>query len=105
VKQAIDWLKGVGQEIRDARMAPLTKTAAEVWGLLRQESNVELGPVRLEGSATKRHVTLDVTVDGVESKALSVMGASLICMATTTPGLAQISVTIFTGWPVTLATV
>ena len=73
VQQAIDWLKTVGQEIRDDRMAPLTDTAAEVWGLLRQESNVELGPVRLEGSANRRHVTLDVNVDGVESKALSVM--------------------------------
>jgi hypothetical protein len=73
VKAAIAWLREAGQEIRDARMAPLTEMSARVWGLLRQESNVDLGPVRLVGSATQRHVSLDVTVDGVPGAALSVM--------------------------------
>ena len=73
VKAAIAWLREAGQEIRDARMAPLTEMSARVWGLLRQESNVDLGPVRLAGSATQRHVSLDVTVDGVQGAALSVM--------------------------------
>ena len=35
--------------------------------------NVDLGPIKLEGSATRRRVTLDVTVDGVEGAALGVM--------------------------------
>jgi predicted ATPase len=73
VSSAIAWLREATQEIRDARMAPLTKKSAEVWELLRQESNVDLGPVRLEGTSTQRHVTLDVTVDGIHGAALSVM--------------------------------
>jgi DNA repair exonuclease SbcCD ATPase subunit len=73
VNTAIAWLRPTMQEIRDERMAPLTQKSAEVWELLRQESNVELGPVRLVGAATQRRVSLDVTVDGVEGAALSVM--------------------------------
>jgi hypothetical protein len=44
-----------------------------VWEQLRQESNVQLGPVRLEGSSTKRRVALDVSVDGIDGAALAVM--------------------------------
>jgi hypothetical protein len=43
VRQAIDWLRKAGQEIRDQRMAQLTETSGQVWGMLRLESNVELG--------------------------------------------------------------
>jgi hypothetical protein len=73
VKNAISWLREAGQEIRDARMAPLTELSAGVWNLLRQDSNVDLGPVRLVGASTQRRVSLDVTVDGVPGAALSVM--------------------------------
>ena len=41
--------------------------------MLRQESNVDLGSIRLAGSATQRHVELDVTVDGADGSALGVM--------------------------------
>ncbi len=73
VKQAIDWLKTAGQEIRDLRLAPFAAMSAKVWEALRQESNVDLGPIRLEGSATRRRLALDVTVDDVPSVALGVM--------------------------------
>jgi energy-coupling factor transporter ATP-binding protein EcfA2 len=73
VRQALDWLKASGQEIRNARLAPFARLSAEIWDTLRQESNVELGPIRLEGSATRRHVSLDATVDGVACAALGVM--------------------------------
>lgn len=73
VRQAITWLRQAGQEIRDARMAPFTQMSAEVWSMLRQESNVDLGPIRLVGAATSRKLSLDVTVDGVDGAALSVM--------------------------------
>src|SRR6266511_3842205 len=73
VKAAITWLRAAGQEIRDARLAPFAAMSAQVWERLRQESNVELGPIRLEGAATQRRVSLDVTVDGVEGAALGVM--------------------------------
>lgn len=73
LKKAIDWLRKVGKEVRNARLAPFAQTSAEVWEMLRQESNVELGPITLEGSGPQRKVALDVTVDGVNGAALSVM--------------------------------
>ena len=62
-----------GQGIRDDRMAQLTETSAQVWGMLRQESNVDLGPVKLAGTSTQRHVSVDVTVTACRRAALSVM--------------------------------
>lgn len=41
--------------------------------MLRQESNVDLGAIRLAGSSTSRHVELDVSVDGAPGSALGVM--------------------------------
>ena len=40
-------------------------TSAEVWGMLRQESSVELGPITLAGAGPQRKVALDVTIDPV----------------------------------------
>jgi predicted ATPase len=73
VKQALTWLKADGQEIRNARLEPFTQLSAQIWSMLRQESNVELGPIRLEGSATRRRLSLDASVDGVPCAALGVM--------------------------------
>lgn len=73
LKKAIDWLRRVGKEVRNARLAPFAQTSAQVWEMLRQESNVELGPITLEGSGPPRKVALDVTVDGIKGAALSVM--------------------------------
>lgn len=73
LRKAIDWLRAVGKEVRNARLAPFARTSAEVWETLRQESNVELGPITLAGAGPQRRVTLDVTVDGVAGAALSVM--------------------------------
>ena len=73
VKQALTWLKADGQEIRNARLEPFAQLSAQIWDMLRQESNVELGPIRLEGSATRRRLSLDATVDGVACTALGVM--------------------------------
>jgi energy-coupling factor transporter ATP-binding protein EcfA2 len=73
VKHALTWLKADGQGIRNARLEPFTQLSAQIWDMLRQESNVELGPIRLEGSATRRRLSLDATVDGVPCAALGVM--------------------------------
>jgi AAA domain len=73
LKGAEDWVKQVGAEIRDARFAPLAGEAQEAWALLRQQSSVSLDRVRLEGTATRRRVELDVTVDGIAGAALGVM--------------------------------
>ena len=73
VKQALTWLKADGEDIRNARLEPFAQLSAQIWDVLRQESNVELGPIRLEGSATRRRLSLDATVDGVPCAALGVM--------------------------------
>jgi hypothetical protein len=73
LKKAIDWLRATGREVRNARLAPFAATSARVWETLRQESNVELGPITLAGAGPQRKVALDVTIDGVPGAALSVM--------------------------------
>ncbi|MEU7767994.1 AAA family ATPase [Nocardia sp. NPDC049190] len=74
VKKAEDWLKSATAGLRGERMTPLATTARWVWQTLRQQSNVELGAIRLQGNAgTARRVLLDVTVDDVDGAALGVM--------------------------------
>jgi energy-coupling factor transporter ATP-binding protein EcfA2 len=73
IKDAESWLKAATDEIRNERLAPLAKQAKSIWALLRQESNVDLGAIRLAGSSTQRHVELDVSVDGAPGSALGVM--------------------------------
>jgi recombinational DNA repair ATPase RecF len=73
LNKAIGWLRDTSKEVRNARLAPFARTSAEVWETLRQESNVELGPITLAGAGPMRKVSLDVTIDGVPSAALSVM--------------------------------
>ncbi|WP_328405439.1 AAA family ATPase [Nocardia sp. NBC_00403] len=74
VRRAEDWLKSATAGLRGERMAPLETTARWVWHTLRQQSNVELGAITLQGNAgTARRVLLDVTVDDVDGAALGVM--------------------------------
>jgi recombinational DNA repair ATPase RecF len=73
IKAAEAWLKDATDDIRNDRLAPLAEQARGIWRMLRQESNVDLGAVRLAGSATQRRVELDVSVDGAPGSALGVM--------------------------------
>ena len=73
IKDAEDWLKKAGADLRNERFAPIADRATAVWQLLRQNSNVELGQVQLTGTGPARRVSLDVTVDGVAGAALGVM--------------------------------
>ena len=73
IKAADKWLKVATDDIRNERLAPLAGQARAIWAMLRQESNVDLGAIRLAGSATQRHVELDVSVDGASGSALGVM--------------------------------
>lgn len=70
---AIGWLKDATDDLRNARLAPLADQSRAIWSLLRQESNVDLGSIRLSGSGPRRQVDLDVTVDQVSGAALGVM--------------------------------
>ena len=73
IKAAEKWLKGATDDIRNERLAPLAEQARAIWRMLRQESNVDLGAIRLAGSASWRRVELDVSVDGTPGSALGVM--------------------------------
>lgn len=70
---AIKWLKNANDDIRNDRLAPLGDVAREIWSRLRQESNVDLGAIRLTGSNTQRKLDVKVTVDGTPGTALGVM--------------------------------
>jgi len=73
LKQAETWWKEAMEAIRDERFAPIAERAIAIWQQLRLQSNVDLGGVELEGTSTKRRVTLKVTVDGAPAEALGVM--------------------------------
>ncbi len=73
LKKAESWLKKAAGEIRNDRFAPIADEAMQIWSLLRQRSNVQLGRIELKGTGPARKVTLDVTVDGVAGAALGVM--------------------------------
>jgi ABC-type Mn2+/Zn2+ transport system ATPase subunit len=73
LKSAEDWLKGVEDDIRADRFQPLAKASGEVWQALRMSSSVDVGGIRLAGSATRRRVEVQVNVDGNEGSALGVM--------------------------------
>jgi hypothetical protein len=73
LKSAEAWLKQAASDIRTERFEPIKAKAQAVWNQLRLQSNVALDDIRLSGSAGRRQVELDVTVDGVEGAALGVM--------------------------------
>jgi energy-coupling factor transporter ATP-binding protein EcfA2 len=73
LKSAAEWLKARAGDLRDERIAPLAEEARKIWAQLRQESNVGLAAVRLEGSKTSRRVELAADVDGAPAGALGVM--------------------------------
>lgn len=73
LKDARGFLGSLTERLRDERLAPFAEQCAAIWAELRQESNVELGPIRLRGTNTRRRLVLDVTVDGADGAALGVM--------------------------------
>ncbi|MEU2613102.1 AAA family ATPase [Micromonospora sp. NPDC007271] len=74
VKAARAWLRATGAELRNERVAPFAEHSQRIWAQLRQESNVELGAMTLEGANTRRRVVIPVSVDGADNgTALGVM--------------------------------
>jgi ABC-type lipoprotein export system ATPase subunit len=67
------WVTDHALEFRNLRLKPIAAQARQIWGQLRQESNVDLGDITLEGTATRRRAQLGGLVDGKPTKALSVM--------------------------------
>ncbi|MFW6090630.1 MAG: AAA family ATPase [Actinomycetota bacterium] len=73
-KAAADWLKDHANRLRNERLRPVADLARDIWSLLRQESNVDLGAIELQGSKTRRRVVLSAEVDGeAADSALTVM--------------------------------
>lgn len=73
LRKADAWLRATAGELSDERMTPFATRSQEIWQQLRQESAVDLGGITLTGSGNQRKVRLDVTVDGSDTAALSVM--------------------------------
>ncbi|KKW65691.1 recombinase RecF [Mycolicibacterium elephantis] len=71
--EALKWLQKNAGELRNQRIAPLANEAKRIWAALRQESNVDLGEIRLEGQKTSRRVVLKADVDGADTDAFGVM--------------------------------
>lgn len=67
------WMSDQAGQFRNLRLEPIAQQARKIWSQLRQESNVDLGDITLEGTATRRRATLGGSVDGQPTKALSVM--------------------------------
>lgn len=67
------WLKENDKRLKDERLAPISRGAREAWAKLRQESNVELGSLTLAGSANRRHVRIESTVDGTDAGSIAVL--------------------------------
>ena len=73
LSSAEKWLDAETDRIRAERFRPIAERAAEVWTSLRQNSSVSLNRLELEGASTRRHLVLDVSVDGTDGQALGVM--------------------------------
>jgi recombinational DNA repair ATPase RecF len=73
ITRAEAWLRDTSDEIRGERFAPVADHARRLWELMRQQSNVELEALTLEGSGARRRSELRVEVDGKPAQALGVM--------------------------------
>lgn len=71
--EALKWLQANAGRLCNDPIAPLAERSREIWAALRQESNVDLGGIRLEGQKTSRRVVLQAAVDGSETEAFGVM--------------------------------
>lgn len=73
LRAATAFLTTAVTQLRQTRLERLSDHAREIWAALRQEGNVDLGAISLEGRGTRRHVQLSAAVDGEQSQALGVM--------------------------------
>ena len=74
VTEAETWIRRTAARLRSERIAPFAKESQRIWQRLRQQSNIDLGTVHLEGTGQNdRRVELDVSVDGKPNAALAVM--------------------------------
>ena len=72
-RAALGWLKDHDQELKNERLRPIARQAIAIWEGLRQESNVEIADLTLEGANTRRHVEISSSVDGQHADGISVL--------------------------------
>jgi hypothetical protein len=90
---ALTWIKGQAEQLRDERLAPFSEQSARIWAELRQESNVDLGPIAFAGSGrTRRRLAVPVRIDGTDGGVpmlsngeLHALGLSLFLPRSTAP--------------------
>ena len=73
LRAALAWIKPAIGELRTAQLAPFANRSQHIWEQLRQESNVELAGMKLDGTSTRRRVAFPATVDGTATSAMAVM--------------------------------
>ena len=73
IEEARKWVQENSQSFRAQRLAPISEGARAIWSQLRQESDVEISEIALEGRRTQRKAVLKGHVDGKPVGALSVM--------------------------------
>ncbi|SIN35677.1 AAA family ATPase [Micromonospora cremea] len=73
VNAARDWLRSAITALRDQRFEPFAQRSQEIWDELRQESNVELSGMRLDGINNRRKISFPAKVDGTTTSAMAVM--------------------------------
>jgi len=93
ISSALAWVKDQAEQLRDERLAPFSEQSARIWANLRQESNVDLGPIAFAGSGrTRRKLDVPVQIDGVNGGVpmlsngeLHALGLSLFLPRSTAP--------------------
>lgn len=93
VTAALNWIKNQAEELRRERLAPFSEQSARIWADLRQDSNVDLGPIAFTGSGrTRRKLTVSVRIDGTDGGVpmlsngeLHALGLSLFLPRSTAP--------------------
>lgn len=93
VSAALTWIKDQAEQLRHERLAPFSEQSAQIWADLRQESNVDLGPIAFAGSGrTRRKLDVPVRIDGADGGVpmlsngeLHALGLSLFLPRSTAP--------------------
>ena len=73
LQEAEKWLKDNDLRLKNERLRPIENGARDAWRALRQESNVELGGLTLEGTNTRRRVRFSGAIDGEQVDSFAVL--------------------------------
>lgn len=64
LQSAAKWLTDSDLALKNERLAPIETEARKAWERLRQESNIDLGTLKLTGSNTSRRLRVSGAIDG-----------------------------------------